>query len=107
MGRREEAKFHKGEVGVDGAETEQELRDPAEVEKDKAREQLLRGRTYLGRELLTWLLWRTESSEPFIVHEKLPVQILFLGRIVLRGLQGEVVELSAKGTMAPYSLQVR
>ncbi len=52
---REEAAFLRGDVGIDGQATDQKA-DEAEVEKDKAREQLLRGRTYLGREMLTWLL---------------------------------------------------
>ncbi len=104
---REEARFAKGDVGVDGQSTDEETRDPAELERDKAREQLLRGRTYLGRELLTWLLWRSESGDPLGTYEGEPVQVLFLNRLVLRGLHGEVVELAAKGTVAPYSVQVR
>ena len=66
MARREQARveaaFQRGDAGVDGLPTEEERRDEAELEKDKAREQLLRGRTYLGREFLTWLLWRSEST---------------------------------------------
>ncbi len=110
MGReqsRKDARFAKGEVGVDGESAEQELKDPAELERDKAREQLLRGRTYLGRELLTWLLWRSESGDALVRHDGQDVTVLYLGRVVLRGLHGEVVELMAKGTVAPYSVQVR
>ncbi|MGQ0507382.1 MAG: hypothetical protein ACT4TC_18910 [Myxococcaceae bacterium] len=110
MGResaRTEAKFMKGDVGVDGGRTDEETRDPAELEKDKAREQLLRGRTYLGREFLTWLLWKSEAGGELVEHKGEGVTVLFMGRVVLRGLQGEVVELAAKGTLAPYSLQVR
>jgi hypothetical protein len=111
MGRREaareEARFMRGETGVDGQSTAEETKDAAEVEKDQAREQLLRGRTWLGREFLTWLLWRSEPGDPLMDHDGQPVTVLFTGRTVLRGLHGEVVELSAKGAMAPYSVQVK
>jgi hypothetical protein len=103
---REEAAFARGDVGVDGAATE-EVKDEAEVEKDKAREQLLRGRAYLGREFLTWLLWRSESGDALVQHDKAGVTVLFLGRVVLRGVAGDVTELSARGTLAPYSENVR
>ncbi|MBX5484200.1 MAG: hypothetical protein IRZ16_20430 [Myxococcaceae bacterium] len=106
MGRREQARrdaaFARGEIGVDGAAVE-EARDAAEVEQDKAREQLLRGRTWIGREFLTWLLWRSEEGEPLVKMEEGGLVVLFTGRIVLRGIHGEVTELSARGTLAPYS----
>jgi hypothetical protein len=110
MGRREEARaeaaFMRGDVGVDGATTE-EKKDEAEIERGKAREALLRGKAYLGRELLTWLLWRSESGDPVAQVEKTGLTVLFLGRVVLRGISGDVTELSARGAMAPYSEQVR
>lgn len=110
MGKREQARadaaFARGEVGVDGASTE-EAKDTAEVEKGQAREQLLRGRAYLGRELLTWLLWRSETGDALVEHEGSGVNVLYMGRIILRGVAGDVTEMSAKGTLAPYSLQVK
>jgi len=110
MARREaaraEARFMRGETGVDGQSTAEETKDAAEVEKDQAREQLLRGRTWLGRELLTWVLWQSEPGNPLELDGE-PVTVLFTGRTVLRGLHGEVVELSAKGALAPYSVQVK
>ena len=110
MGRREaaraEARFMAGQTGVDGAATE-EAKDTAELERDKAREGLLRGRTYLGRELLTWLLWRSEAGEPLLEVEGEGVVVLLTGRLVLKGAHGDVTELSAKGTLAPYSELVR
>jgi hypothetical protein len=112
MGRREEARkeaaFLRGDLGVDGQSTGgEETRDVAELERDKAREQFVRGRTWLGREFLTWLLWRSEPGETLISHEDEPLSVLFAGRVVLRGLHGDVSELSAKGPLAPYSEQVR
>lgn len=110
MGKREQARaeaaFMRGDVGVDGAATE-EKQDAAEVERGKAREALLRGKAYLGREFLTWLLWRSEAGEPLVEFEKAGVTVLFLGRVVLKGVSGDVTELSARGAMAPYSDQVR
>ncbi|NNC05720.1 hypothetical protein HJC10_23040 [Corallococcus exiguus] len=103
---REEAAFARGDVGVDGAATEEE-KDEAEVEKGKAREQLLRGRAYLGREFMTWLLWRSESGDPLVEHAGAGVVVLYLGKVVLRGVAGDVTEMSAKGTLAPYSENVR
>ncbi len=111
MGRRqaarEEAAFLRGDVGVDGGATDADEREQAEKEQDQAKEQLLRGRTWLGRELLTWLLWRSEAGEPVVEVGQEGVVPLFVGKVLLRGLAGEVVELAAKGDAAAYSKQVR
>ena len=104
---RADAAFLRGDVGVDGAATGADDRDQAEVERDRAREQLLRGRTWLGREFLTWLLWRSESGDPLVEREGVGVVVLFTGRLVLRGIAGDVTELSARGALAPYAEQVR
>ena len=110
MSKREQARieaaFMRGDTGVDGGATE-EKQDEAEVERAKAREALLRGRAYLGREFLTWLLWRSESGDALCQYEKTDVVPLFTGRIVLRGIKGDVNELSARGSLAPYSGEVR
>lgn len=90
------------EVGVDGLDVEEE-KDEAELEKDRAKEELVRNRTYLGRELLTWLLHKSESGDPLLKFEKEKVTVLFVGPIALRGIAGETTELVAKGTMSPYS----
>lgn len=103
---REEAEFARGDVGVDGQATE-ETKDLAEVERTKAREQFLRGKAYLGREFLTWLLWRSESGEPVVKVDGEGVLVLLTARLVLRGIAGEVVETVMRGAMAPYSPLVR
>lgn len=103
---REEAAFARGDVGVDGQATEEQV-DVAEVERDKAREQFLRGKTYLGREFLTWLLWRSESGDPLLVVDKAPLTLVFTSKLVLRGIAGEIVEQTIRGAMAPYSPLVR
>jgi len=105
-GSSEETAFLRGDVGVDGQATE-EQRDIAELERDKAREQFLRGKAYLGREFLTWLLWRSESGEPVVVAEGAPVVVALTSRLVLRGLSGEVLECIVRGATAPYSHLVR
>lgn len=111
MGRREQARaeaaFLRGDTGVDGAATDEEQRDEAEVERDKAREQLLRGRAYLGREFLTWMLWRSESGDALVDFEGSGLVVLYTGRVILRGINGDVTEMAARGAMAPYSEQVR
>ncbi len=104
---RSEAAFLRGDAGVDGVSTAAETRDEAEVERDRAREQILRGRTWLGRELLTWLLWRSESGDPLAEVEGSGLVVLFTGRVLLRGLAGDVTELAARGASAPYAEQVR
>ncbi|MEW5742504.1 MAG: hypothetical protein AB1938_26540 [Myxococcota bacterium] len=101
-----EARFLRGETGVDGASGKEEL-DPSEVEQAKAREALLRGRTWLGRECLTWLLWKSESTEPITRVDGLPLSAIFHGRLVLRAGAGDVTELSVKGVTSPYSPLVR
>jgi hypothetical protein len=111
MGKREQARieaaFMKGDTGVDGGATEEDTRDEAEIERDKAREQLLRGRAYLGREFLTWLLWRSESGDALVDFEGTGLVVLYTGRCTLRGVNGDVTELMARGALAPYSEQVK
>lgn len=111
MGRREQARaeaaFLRGDTGVDGAATAEDVRDEAEVERGRAREELLRGRTYLGRELLTWLLWRSEAGDPVAELDGAGVGVLFTGKVLLRGVAGDVTEVSARGAAAPYAPQVR
>lgn len=111
MSRRSEARtegaFLRGDAGVDGVATDADERDAAELERDAAREQLLRGHAFLGRELLTWLLWRSESTEPITRLDGEDVVVVFEGRLVLRGAFGDVTELVARGTQAPYSAQVK
>lgn len=104
---RAEAAFLRGDAGVDGAATDADQRDAVEIERDKARDEVLRGRTWLGRELLTWLLWRSESGDPLAEVEGAGLVVLFTGRITLRGIAGEVTELTARGAEAPYAAQVR
>jgi hypothetical protein len=103
---RKEAAFMRGDVGVDGAAAEA-ARDKAEVERDKARDQFLRGKAWLGRECLTWLLYRSESAEPLLTFEKQPLAVLLADRLVLRGIAGEVIESTVRGATAPYSPLVR
>jgi hypothetical protein len=106
VSKREEAKFMRGETGVDGAAVKEEA-DATEVEQNKAREALLRGRTWLGRECLTWLLWRSESTEALMELEGRELSVVFNGRLTLRAGQGDVTELTVKGVTSPYAKQVK
>jgi hypothetical protein len=102
----EERAFLRGEVGVDGQATEEE-QDQEQVEADKAREALLRGRTWLGRECLTWLLWKSESTEPVTTLEKKDVTVVFNGKLNVRAGAGEVLEAQVKGVTSPYSKLIK
>lgn len=101
-----ETKFLRGDTGVDGQATE-EARDASEVEAEKAKAGALSNGAYLGREFLTWLLWRSESGEPLVEVEGEPVSVLFSTRLIARAMVGQVTEVSAKGVLAPYSPVVR
>ncbi len=101
-----ETKFMRGQTGVDGAATAEKA-DSGEVEQAKAREALYRGRTWLGREALTWVLWKSESADDLCEVEKLPLKVVFTGKLLLRAAAGEVTEVAVKGVSAPYSVIVR
>lgn len=101
-----ERAFLRGEVGVDGQATVEE-QSPAEKELAQAQEALLRGRTWLGRECLTWLLWKSEAAEALLTYEGQPLTVVFNGKITLRSGGGDVTEVQAKGVSAPYSKLVK
>jgi hypothetical protein len=68
----------------------------------------LRGRQFLGREFLTWLLWRTETEGPdFELGDDLSVRARFGDRLVLRALAGEVTESVHKGMDPATAADVR
>ncbi len=102
----EETKFLRGEVGVDGQATEAEA-DPVEVEAAKAKEALYRGRTWLGREALTWLLWKSESTEPVCEVDGHGVTAIFGDKLILRAAAGDVAEAAVKGVASPYAKLVK
>ena len=67
----EESAFLRGDIGVDGQAVE-EVKDEGELEQTKVMEELVRGRTYLGREFLTWLLWRTNDAASLVTIDNSP-----------------------------------
>lgn len=103
---RAEARFMKGQTGVDGQATEEAV-DPAELEASKAKEALYRGRTWLGREALTWLLWKSESSDGVFELDGQPVRVVYGGKLGLKAAAGDITEASVKGIAAPYAKLVR
>lgn len=104
---RAEARFMRGETGLDGASTDQAETDPAVVEATKAKEALYRGGAWLGREALTWLLMKSESSEALCKVDDLPLKVVYAGKLTLRAAHGEVTEVTAKGVTAPYAAALR
>lgn len=104
--KKEERAFLRGEVGVDGQAVAEE-QDEAQVELAKAQEALLRGRTWLGRECLTWLLWKSESTDALLTVEDQPVHVVFNGKLTLRAASGDVTEVQLKGVAAPYAQLVK
>lgn len=101
-----EAKFMRGDTGVDGAATKEQV-DPVEAEQAKAREALYRGRTWLGRECLTWILYKSNDTNPIATLDDEPVKVLFNGRLTLRAAAGDITEVAVKGVNAPYAQLIR
>lgn len=106
MSSQDEARILAGALGVDGQPLD-EAEDQAKIEADKAVDAILRGRSYLGREFLTWLLWRSNSGDPITEFEGEDLNLLLIGAVVLRGLAEEATELSVKGHLAAYSEVVK
>ncbi len=104
---RAEARFMRGETGLDGAATEQKETDPSVLEQAKAKELLYRGGAWLGREALTWLLMKSDSTEPICDVDGVALHVIAAGQVTLRAGQGDVTELVAKGVTAPYAKAVR
>jgi len=104
---RAEARFLRGETGLDGAATDEKETDPSLIEQAKAKEALYRGGAWLGREALTWLIMKSESTEPVCDVDGLPLQVVAADKVTLRAGQGDVTELVAKGVTAPYAHAVR
>lgn len=102
----DETKFLKGETGVDGQATKEQV-DPVEAEQAKAREALYRGRTWLGRECLTWILFTSNDTRPIATVDDEPITVLFNGRLTLRAAGGEITEVAVKGVQAPYAKLIR
>lgn len=101
-----ETKFLRGDTGVDGAATKEQV-DPVEAEQAKAREALYRGRTWLGRECLTWILFKSNDTRPIATLDDEPVTVLFNGRLTLRAAAGDITEVAVKGVNAPYAKLIR
>ena len=107
MADERERRFLRGELGVDGRPVEEGAEDEESVDRDRARAALHRDRAWLGREMLTWTLWRSTAGAPLIEVEGQPVGVLFVGPVVLQGLGGEATEVATKGARSAYSDVVR
>lgn len=91
---------------VDGPQTLDD-EDLAAHARDKAREAMGRQRAWLGREMLTWLLWKSNSGDPLIEYEGEEVLVMLTGAVTLQGVAGDATELRAKGHQAAYADVVR
>lgn len=106
MSERNDNQRHNKELGVDG-EVLTEEEDQALIERNRAVEALSRNRAYLGREFLTWLLFRSNAGDPLGKFDDQPITVLVVGNISLRGLAGDATELTVKGRLSAYSDIVR
>jgi len=66
----------------------------------------LQDHAFLGREFLTWLLWRAERGEATFGEED-PFTFAFGGRARLQGLQGDVNDAVLKGPSPAMSIEAR
>lgn len=106
MSRSTDAKILSGALGIDGQST-QEPKDAAADEQNRAIEDMRRGQSFLGREFLTWLLWRSDQGGALSDLDDQGIELLFVGRVILKGLSGSATELSAKGQLSAYSEVVK
>lgn len=81
----------------------QDEEDEVLVEAEKASDAMLRNRAWLGREFLTWLLVKSESSRAWIHVQGSALSVLFVGPVVLQGVSTDATEVRAKGVQAAYS----
>ena len=78
-----------------------------EADRERARIALTRDRTWLGRELLTWLLWKSDAGDVVAHVDGEDVTVLLTGPVTLQGVAGDATELRAKGYYAAYAKVVR
>ncbi len=83
---------------------EAKLREP--TEREKRGEEALQDHAFLGREFLTWLLWRAERGEATFGEED-AFSFAFGGRARLQGLQGDVNDAVLKGPSPAMSIEAR
>lgn len=94
-------------LGADGAPAIEEERDEEVLERGRAVMALVGDRTYLGREFLTWLLWRSNDGGPICDVDGEAVKLLFVGPVSLRGVAEEATELQVKGHLSAYAQVTR
>lgn len=62
---------------------------------------------FLGREFLTWLLWRIERGEDRFGSGAETFTLAFGSRVRLRALAGDVTDAVLRGAKAAYSVEAR
>jgi hypothetical protein len=81
-------------------------REKTEREKRSEEDSLLQDHAFLGREFLTWLVWRVERGEATFGEED-SFTFGFGGRTRLQGLQGDVNDAVLKGPSPAMSIEAR
>lgn len=94
-------------IGADGAPVEAEAPDPELVDRERAVMALVGNQTYLGREFLSWLLWRSNDGGPICDVDGEGLKVLFVGPLSLRGVAEEATELNVKGHLCGYARVTR
>jgi hypothetical protein len=62
---------------------------------------------FLGREFLTWLLWRADQGENDFTLDDDTFIVTFVGRVCLSSLTGDVTKGRLDGVAAAYSIEAR
>ena len=62
---------------------------------------------YLGREFLTWLLWRVDTGAATFGEDDDAVDFVFGGKVRIGGLIGEATDLVIKGAAPAHSIEAR
>lgn len=62
---------------------------------------------FLGREFLTWLLWKADQGQTEFESDEGAFTVRFVGRVRLSGLAGDVVAAVLDGASAAYSIEAR
>ena len=82
-----------------------EAHAPAELEVKP--EDHVQDYAFLGREFLTWLLFRVDLGEGVFGQGKESFQVAFLDRVRLGALAGEVTDATLKGRGAAHGVETR
>jgi hypothetical protein len=81
--------------------------EPKVVVKVKEDEDETQDHAFLGREFLTWLLWRADRGEATFSAEDGDFAVAFGGRARLQGMGSDVTDAVLKGRSPAHGIEVR